>query len=95
MTTRNIQKHLSINHLIHAQADSPRYGLEFGNTSLLSRFFPRVRDFLTETSQRYNKEAENHKAIEHLQAMSDQELNDIGIKRPDISRAVHFGNDNI
>ena len=95
MTMHNIQKQYPIEQLAHVQTNNLRLTPDSANTSLLSHIIPRIRTFLTKTSQQYKKENDNYKAIEHLQAMSDQELSDIGIKRQDISRAVHFGNDGI
>jgi len=40
---------------------------------------------------RQARAAEDRKAIEHLQALSDAQLRDMGITRMDISHVVRFG----
>ena len=50
-----------------------------------------VRRRLAELDESIARDREIREAIEHLEAMSDTQLRDIGITRADIADAVRFG----
>lgn len=50
-----------------------------------------LRRWYTAIDERLARERETREAIEHLEAMSDAQLRDIGITRADIADAVRFG----
>ena len=53
----------------------------------------RLRAWLTEIDRKRRIEDENARAIAHLRGLTDEQLRDIGIARPDIERAVRLGRD--
>ena len=55
----------------------------------------RLRTWLARIDCNRRIEHENARAIEHLQGLTDTQLRDIGITRPDIERAVRFGRDGV
>ena len=50
-----------------------------------------LRRRYAEIDERIARDRETREAIEHLEAMSDAQLRDIGITRADIADAVRFG----
>ncbi len=50
-----------------------------------------LRCWYAEIDERIARDREAREAIEHLEAMSDAQLRDIGITRADIADAVRFG----
>lgn len=50
-----------------------------------------LRDYVAASFRRQARVAEDRRAIEHLQSLSDAQLRDMGITRMDISHAVKFG----
>lgn len=50
-----------------------------------------LRCWYAEIDERIARERETREAIEHLEAMSDAQLRDVGISRGDIVDAVRFG----
>ena len=51
----------------------------------------RLSDWLAAWRERLRQESIHREAIEHLEAMNDSQLRDIGIRREDIVDAVRFG----
>ena len=95
MIGRNLQNLLQPAQLLQAQSGAAQTSLSDNRTSLLDRVARQARDYLVRRLKAYAREAEIRKAIEHLQALSDEQLGDIGITRQDITRAVRLGKENI
>jgi uncharacterized protein YjiS (DUF1127 family) len=95
MNMQYIQNILQSRHSLHSQADGSQYLPMHGDKGLISRVIGKFQSYLVELNRSYHREAEIQQAIEHLQAMNDQQLRDIGIARMDISTAVRFGNESI
>lgn len=55
----------------------------------------RVRRLLADIDRKRRIDYENRRAIAHLESLTDAQLRDIGIARPDIERAVRNGKDAI
>lgn len=91
MNMQTIQNLLPSRHLLHSQTDGSQCLPMHGNEGLLSRVIGKFQSYFVEWNRKYHREAEIHQAIEHLQALTDQQLSDIGITRMDISAAVRFG----
>lgn len=59
----------------------------------VERLFHRLRAWLVAIDRERAVEYEHEKAIAHLRSLTDSQLRDIGIARPDIERAVRQGRD--
>lgn len=64
-----------------------------GKTGTAAAALRRLRGLFADIDRRLRVEHENRKAIAHLRGLSDAQLGDIGIARPDIERAVRLGKD--
>lgn len=95
MLSKNLQNLLHPGQLLQAQSGASQYVLSDNRTSLLDRVTRQACDYLVRRLKAYTREAENRKAIGQLQALSDEQLGDLGITRQDISRAVRLGRENI
>jgi len=62
-----------------------------GDLGFLAAAVRALRDHVGASFRRQARAAEDRKAIEHLQALSDAQLRDMGITRMDISHVVRFG----
>ena len=62
-----------------------------GIVATLRYAFASLRRWYAEIDARIARERENREAVEHLEAMSDAQLRDIGLTRGDIADAVRFG----
>ncbi len=63
-----------------------------GIVASVLRIAAHLRRRLAEIGARIERDREVREAIEHLEAMSDSQLRDIGLQRGDIVAAVRFGN---
>jgi len=48
-----------------------------------------------EINRKRELEYQNRRAIAHLKSLTDEQLRDVGIQRPDIERAVRLGKENV
>ena len=55
----------------------------------------RVRAWIEGIDRKRRTEHDHARAIAHLRSLSDAQLRDIGIARPDIERAVRLGGDEV
>ncbi len=74
-------------------ASRPHRPTQFGSAIVgaLHRLTDYLRRRLAEINERIARDRDAREAIEHLEAMSDAQLRDIGITRADIADAVRFG----
>ncbi|MGD8841008.1 MAG: DUF1127 domain-containing protein [Gammaproteobacteria bacterium] len=77
---------------LHSDTVGTHYPLG-GDRGIVAATLRRMRGLLAEFDRRRRAEYENRKAIAHLRGLSDAQLSDIGIARPDIERAVRLGKD--
>ena len=56
-----------------------------------ARLVDRVRRTIADFDRNRRLEYENRRSIAHLESLTDAQLRDIGIARPDIERAVRHG----
>lgn len=66
--------------------------LQFGKTTHASGFTARLGESLRRLAQRISavgKALDGHKAVRRMSDLDDRILNDIGLSRADVDRAVH------
>ncbi len=67
------------------------YSPRKSEASLWSRTVRYLEQSLNAAQERYRHEAEIKRAIRHLGTLTDEQLMDMGITRPDIARVVRHG----
>lgn len=63
------------------------------NENLITRFFRDMKVKFVEARRRQIKEANLRREIDHLRGLTDEQLRDMGIARPDIAHVVRYGKD--
>lgn len=86
MISQYVQNLLRPANLAHPAAES-NFGLADGVGKLLDR----VRHLVVEFDRKHRLEYEHRKAVAQLKSLTDEQLRDIGIARPDIEHAVRHG----
>lgn len=66
-----------------------------GDARAIESIWRRFCGWLAGIDRKRSAEYETARTIEHLHKLSDSQLRDIGIVRPDIERAVRFGRDQV
>lgn len=95
MTTRNIQKLSGLRHHFHTESGGnvhPPPGFAQG---FLARMIRKLQTTLENSLKHQRKANEIRKAIEHLNAMNDDQLIDLGITRSEIPQVVQHGKDEL
>lgn len=91
MISQNIQNLSPAAKMAHPASTGPDFGFTDGtgkgNVNLLERILRRVVEF----DRKRRLEYEYRKAITHLGSLTDAQLRDVGIARPDIEYAVRHG----
>ena len=91
MTTHNIQNNFELCTDLHEQAAVNKYRQVNDGQGFLAGMIRKLQAALVNSLQNQLKAHEERRAIEHLRAMNDDQLRDLGITRADITRVVQYG----
>jgi len=80
-------------HLAHSQPGDTAFLPHGGDESMFKAAIRSIKGRLVEARKRHSYETEIHEAIEHLHALTDEQLHDMGITRMDIAYVVRHGKD--
>jgi uncharacterized protein YjiS (DUF1127 family) len=78
-----------------AASGAPRPLLPADLADALGTLVDRLRRQIAAIDRKQRLEFERRRAIAHLRSLTDAQLRDVGIARPDIERAVRHGKDAI
>ncbi len=95
MTTSYIQNLATPAKRFHGGTVGPALASRAVNTNPFVNLLARLRAILVEIDRRRRVEYENRKAMAHLESLTDAQLRDVGINRPDIERCVQLGREAI
>ena len=91
MTTQFIQNIFEHRHQLQTEGVETTQRPVNCNQGFLVRMIRKLQNALTNSLQQQLKVNDERKAVEHLNAMTDDQLSDLGITRPDIPVVVQYG----
>ncbi|HKJ52730.1 MAG TPA: DUF1127 domain-containing protein [Gammaproteobacteria bacterium] len=95
MTSRYLQNPARIAKLAHNPSADNSFGLPAGLINAVEKTLGRIYRAVLEIDRKRELEYRNRRAIAHLESLTDEQLRDVGIQRPDIARAVRLGKDHV
>ena len=91
MTTQNIQNVFELRHSLHAANDDVLLRSVSSGQGFVAGVVSKLKAALANSIRQLLAADEERMAIEQLNAMTDAQLSDLGITRPDIAHVVRHG----
>ena len=91
MISQYIQNLIRPAKMAHPASAGSSFGLPASTGNGVGNLFDRVRRLVVEIDRKRRLEYEYRKAIAQLESLTDEQLLDVGIARPDIEYAVRHG----
>jgi uncharacterized protein YjiS (DUF1127 family) len=80
---------------LHGESAEAGFGLTAGLLNAVDRALGRINRAILDINRKRELEYRNRQAIVHLKSLTDEQLRDVGILRPDIERAVRLGKEHV
>ena len=95
MNNRYLQNPARLVKLAHGPSADSSFGRPAGLVNAVEKALGRIYRVILDINRKHELEYRNRRAIAHLESLTDEQLRDVGIQRPDIERAVRLGKEHV